>query len=119
MGTLTRTTILDKIEHLPDTLVTDEGTGVARVVPSAGIQVRWATYILEDGKIVAGPTYHRSAYTATADLTAEDERVQALAAVAWDPELRQTLAAFRGLNVAQKNQVRAVMGLPRVANGQR
>jgi hypothetical protein len=73
---LTKTVVIDKIE------VNEDGT----------IQVRRATYIEEDGARIAGPTYHRAAYAAGANLAAEDATVQAVAALVWAPAAARTKA---------------------------
>ena len=70
---LTKDTIIDKIEVLED----------------SSIQVRRATYILEDGVRISGPIYHRSAHTPGSDISNETPRVKAIAAVVWAPEPRQ------------------------------
>lgn len=68
---LTKEVVLDKIE------ITETGA----------IQVRRATYILEDGKRIAGPTYHRSAYEPGRDVAAEAPLVRNVAALVWTPEV--------------------------------
>ncbi len=64
---LTKETVIDKIE----------------IVEDSSIQVRRASYILEDGVRIAGPQYHRAAYTPNSDISQEDPRVKAIAAVTW------------------------------------
>ena len=73
---LTKETVIDKIEILED------GT----------LQVRRATYVVEDGIRIAGPMYHRVSYPPGADTSSEDDRVKAHAAIAWT---LTTVAAFR------------------------
>ena len=64
---LTKETVIDQIE------VTEHGN----------IQVRRASYILEDGKRISGPTYHRVAYMKGQDISKEDPKVQAIATAVW------------------------------------
>lgn len=64
---LTKETVIDLIQ------VTERGV----------VQVRRATYIVEDGVRVAGPNYDRASYMPDADVSAEDPKVQAIAAAAW------------------------------------
>ncbi len=73
---LTKETIVDKVE------VTEDGS----------VQVRRATYILEDGERIAGPTYHRVAYTPGADVASESPRVKAVTQAVWTAEV---IAAHR------------------------
>ena len=73
---LNKLTIIDKIE----------------VLESGHIQVRRATYILEDGIRIAGPAYHRNAYSPGDDIVHEETNVQAHAQLAWTPEV---IAAYR------------------------
>ena len=47
------------------------------------ILVRRALYILRDGARATPAVYHRSSYEPGADLTHEDPRVQAIAAIVW------------------------------------
>lgn len=68
---LSKEVVVDKIEILED----------------GAIQVRRATYILEDGVRISGPSYHRAAYSPGADVTGEDAKVQAHATTAWTPEV--------------------------------
>ena len=69
-------TVIDKIE----------------VLEMGHIQVRRATYILEDGVRIAGPSYHRVAYEPGMDVTTEAPRVKAIASTVWTPEV---VAAFK------------------------
>lgn len=68
---LTKETVIDKIE----------------ILEGGSIQVRRASYILEDGVRISGPSYHRAAYSPGADITGEDAKVQAHATTAWTPEV--------------------------------
>jgi len=68
---LTKETVLDKVEFLED----------------GSVQVRRATYVLEDGVRIAGPMYQRSAYTPGDDIALEHPTVRALAPVVWTPEV--------------------------------
>ncbi len=70
---LTKETVLDKVEILED----------------GSMQVRRATYIVEDGVRIAGPNYHRVAYTPGDDVALEHPKVRALVAVAWTPDVVQ------------------------------
>lgn len=65
---LSKETVIDKIE----------------IVESGHVQVRRATYIIEDGKRIAGPDYHRVAYSPGEDVSHEDPKVQAVARVVWE-----------------------------------
>lgn len=73
---LTRETVVDKIEILEHGVV----------------QVRRATWILENGARIAGPDYRRVAYPPGADVTTEDPKVIAHCNAAWTPEV---VAAYR------------------------
>lgn len=64
---LSKETVIDQIE------VTEQQT----------IQIRRATYIVEDGKRIAGPTYHRVAYSKGQDISQEDPKVQVIAEAVW------------------------------------
>ena len=75
-GPLMKVTVIDRIEIL------ENGT----------IQVRRATYIMENGNRVAGPNYHRAAYMPGADVSKESSLVQKIAVVVWTPEI---LAAYK------------------------
>lgn len=65
--TLSKETVIDKIE------ITEDGS----------VQVRRATYIVEDGVRIAGPNYHRSAYDPGVEVEHEDDRVKAVTGVVW------------------------------------
>ena len=62
------------------------------VLESGQIQVRRATWVLEDGVRIAGPIYRRQVYDPEANLQQEDARVQAISAIVWTPEV---IAAHR------------------------
>lgn len=47
------------------------------------VLVRRATFVLRDGVRQPNPTYHRNGYDPGQDVSHEDPRVQAIAAVAW------------------------------------
>ena len=68
---LTKDTVIDRIE----------------ILETGHVQVRRAAYILEDGKRIAGPEYHRVAYDPGTSVINEDQRVKALCKVIWTPEL--------------------------------
>jgi hypothetical protein len=63
---LTKEVVIDKIE----------------VLESGSIQVRQATRVLEDDKVLS-TSYHRHVLEKDADLTNEDPKVAAVAAAAW------------------------------------
>lgn len=69
--TLTKQSIVDKIEV---------------VGPYSHIQVRVCERVLEDGAVIA-ERYHRHVITPGADISAEDERVQAIAGAVHTPEV--------------------------------
>jgi predicted component of type VI protein secretion system len=52
------------------------------VLESGSIQVRQATRVLEDGKVLS-TSYHRHVLEKDADLTNEDLKVAAIATAAW------------------------------------
>lgn len=91
---LTKETVIDRMEVVNGTL-----------------QVRRATYVMEDGTMIAGPMYERVSYGTGDDLTEEDETVQAVADMVWYPEIRQALAAYRAATTEQKNTLRVALGL--------
>lgn len=66
---LTKDTVIDKIE----------------VDENGGISVRRAIYILEDGKRIAGPMYHRTAFAPDADVSSEDAKVRRIATAIREP----------------------------------
>ena len=68
---LEKQVVLDKIEILED----------------GHIQVRRATYIIEDGVRIAGPDYHRVAYHPGADIPSETKLVTDVAALVWSPDV--------------------------------
>lgn len=67
---LTKETVIDKIEILENDTV----------------QVRRATYILEDGQRIAGPIYHRTVYAKDADVSSEHAKVRQVAAAMWQKQ---------------------------------
>ena len=72
---LTETKVIDKIE----------------VVENGTLQVREATRILKDGEQIA-QTYHRWSFAPGSDVSAMPANVQAIAQVAWTPEV---IAAYQ------------------------
>jgi hypothetical protein len=62
-------------------------TDLTQVTELGSIQVRKATYILEDGMRIAGPIYVRVAYVPGADVATESDRVKAIAAVVWTADV--------------------------------
>lgn len=74
-----KVTVIDKIE----------------ILETGHIQVRRATYLVEDGvRTLLG--YHRSAYTpGSADMAQEDDQVKAHAEMAWTPEVITAYAETR------------------------
>jgi hypothetical protein len=66
------------------------------VVENGTLQVRTKTAILEDGKQISG-TFHRHVIAPGADVSAEDAKVQAIAASIHTPEI---IAAY----VAAQNE---------------
>ena len=68
---LSKETVLDRIE------IDEHGS----------VSVRRAMYVVEDGVRIAGPIYHRVGYTPGDDVAAESDRVKAVAAVIWTPEV--------------------------------
>ena len=61
---LEKKTVIDKIE----------------IDEAGNVSVRRATYVEEGGVRISAPLYHRVAYGPEQDLSAEDARVQAIAA---------------------------------------
>lgn len=76
---ITKDTVIDKIE----------------ILESGHLQVRRATYFVEDGLRIGEPTYHRSAYAPGANLDHEDDRVKAHAAAAWTPDVLAPIGRLR------------------------
>ena len=81
---LTKETVIDQIE----------------ILEYGHVQVRRATYVVEDGeRTLLG--YHRVAYEPGRDVSAEDPKVQRVAAFIWTPEVvaahtaRQAATALR------------------------
>lgn len=79
---LTENKVVDKIEIV--------GNGI--------LQVREATTIMRDGVEIA-KTYHRETFAPGADLSAMPANVQAIAAVAWTPEV---IAAYQAQMAAKQ-----------------
>lgn len=75
---LSRDTVIDKVE------VTENGT----------IQVRRATYIVEEGQRIAGPEYARVTYSPGANISGEPAKIQQVAAIWWTPEV---IAAYQAV----------------------
>jgi hypothetical protein len=73
---LTKERILDKVEVLED------GT----------IQIRYATYILEDGQRITDAQYHREVTSPGDPVASQPGRVQAIATAVWTPSV---IAAYR------------------------
>jgi hypothetical protein len=67
------------------------------VVSSGAVQVRTATVITEDGKII-GQSFHRHVVAPGDDYSKEDERVQAICAAAHTPEV---IEAYKAATAAQ------------------
>jgi hypothetical protein len=72
MGVLAKITVLDKVE----------------IVEGGSVQVRWATYVTEDGVRISAPMYHRAAYVPGAELPPDIDKIVAdVAAVVWTPKV--------------------------------
>ncbi len=67
---LTEVKVIDKIE----------------VIENGTLQVREATRIMKDGEQIA-QTYHRWSFAPASDISAMPANVQAIAQVAWTPEV--------------------------------
>ena len=67
------------------------------VVENGSIQVRTKTAIMEDGKQISG-TFHRHVVAPGADFSAEDAKVQAIAASIHTPAV---IAAYQAAQAAQ------------------
>lgn len=60
-----------------------------QVTETGAVQVRRATYILEDGARISQPTYERVAYTQEGGIPdTEHDNVKAHAAVAWGVDVK-------------------------------
>jgi hypothetical protein len=81
---LTKETVVDQIT------VTENGT----------VLYREATRIMEDGKQLS-QTYHRTSLTPGQDIADQPEKVQAICAAAWTPEVRQAYEAFKAEQAAR------------------
>lgn len=91
MGVLAKVTVIDRIE------VVEDGT----------IQLRFATYVSEDGKRLTDPLYHRTAYNPGDEIpdtvkVVNDEtpvpisdRVKSIAATVWTPQVISASRASR------------------------
>lgn len=76
---ITKQTAVDKIE----------------VLEMGQIQVRQATKIIDDGKVIS-TFFHRHVIKPDhADITDQDDRVQAIANAVWTPEVIQTWEDFK------------------------
>ena len=75
MGTLSKTVVLDKLEILENEV----------------IQIREKTTVLEDS-VELSASYHRWAVSPGDDVSNQDPKVQAIAAVIWTPEV---VAAYK------------------------
>lgn len=73
---ITKETVIDKIE----------------ILETGHVQVRRATYFLEDGVRVSSPLYHRISYAPGAAVAKEDAKVRIHCNTAWTPEV---IAAYR------------------------
>lgn len=74
---LTKQTITDKIEI---------------VGQFSTLQIRQAKQILEDGEVISS-SFHRYVLQPDADVTAEDAKIQAVAAAVWTDEIKAAYAA--------------------------
>ena len=75
---LTKQTITDKIEI---------------VGQFNALQIRQAKQILEDGAVISS-SFHRYVLQPDADISAEDEKIQAVAAAVWTDEVKANYQAF-------------------------
>ena len=71
------------------------------VVNDWNIQVRQATVIEKDGVQVAR-TFHRWSLNPDMDISDQEQKVQDIANAAWTPEVRQSYAAFKAQQEANK-----------------
>ena len=81
---LVKETVTDKIEVLED----------------GQIQVREATYVLEDGVRIAGPMYHRSVIQPGEATSGKAARIAAVAEAVWTPEVIDAYETKRAETVA-------------------
>jgi hypothetical protein len=91
---LTKETVTDKIEVLED------GT----------VQVREATYILEDGVRRFGPTYRRIVMQPGESTSGKAARIAAVAAAVWTPEVVadfETKQAEQHIDITEEVKPRA------------
>lgn len=75
---LERITVIDKIE----------------VIENGTLQVRRATYLIEEGVRGELLGYHRTCYAPGAEIPDEVAQVQAVAAAVWTPEVVKAYVAF-------------------------
>jgi|TARA_Y100000310_G_scaffold11263_1_gene11855 urease accessory protein UreE len=81
---LTKTVVVDKIE----------------VLEMAQVQVRTATVVAEDG-VELSRSFHRHVLEPGDDLTGQDDRVAAVAAAAWTPDVIAHWDAIRAERQAE------------------
>lgn len=82
---LTKETVVDKIE----------------VLENGALQVRRATYIVEDGVRLPNPAYHRSVVSPGDDTSQEDARVKAVAAAVQTPTVIKAFQDAMALAMAR------------------
>ena len=80
-------------------MLTKETKTQIEVLESGHIQIREASYILENGVRISGPTYHRTLLPPGADIATASERVQQIAAVVWTPDVVATEKARKNAAV--------------------
>ena len=68
-------------------MLTKDTAVTMSVLEDGSIQIQEATYILEDGKRIAGPTYHRSTLRPGEATGGKTARVAAVAAAVWTPDV--------------------------------
>ena len=71
------------------------------VLEDGQIQVRRATKIMEDGKEVGSPTYHRWVLAPDSDITGQEDKVKAVAGVVWTKEVKD---AYKDKQEEAKNE---------------
>lgn len=76
---LEKVEVIDKIEVLED----------------GQIQVRRATKIMENGKQIGSPTYHRWVLAPDADLTEQEDKVKKVSEAVWTQEVKDKYKAKR------------------------
>ena len=77
--TLTKQTIIDKIEI---------------VGQFNALQIRQAKQILEDDKVISS-SFHRYVLQPDSDISAEDEKIQAVANAVWTDDVKSAWATFQ------------------------